>query len=172
MSRYITAFAIIWIAVVPISVKPTWAVGTLAIATGLFCFVGLLWRSLAATLTGCVLAVIALTLALWWSAASMSVFGAVAFGLALLFLLDSTHFAERFAGAQIDGSAWRAQLAWWIGRAALCFVVAILLTLIASAVDLVIPASGRPMIAAAGALVAILAALSAMLSQTERAHGK
>ena len=167
MRRYISAFAIIWIAVVPVSVMPTWLIVALAIATGLFCIAGLLWRSLGATLAGCVLAVLALALALWWSAASMSVFGAIAFGLAILVLLDTTDFARRFAGAQVIDFAWRSQIASWIGRGALCFVAGILLTLIASAVELVLPASGRAMIAAMGALVAILAALSALLSATE-----
>jgi len=167
MSRYIPAFAIIWITVVPVSIKPTWLVGALAMATELFCIVGLLWRSLSATLAGCVLAVTTLALALWWGAASMSVFGAIAFGLALLLLLDATDFARRFAGAQVDDFAWRSQIAWWIGRGALCFVAGILLTLVASVLELVLPASGRPMIAAAGALIAILAALSVALSGTE-----
>jgi len=167
MRRYISAFAILWIAVVPVSVMPTRLIVALAIATGLFCIAGLLWRSLGATLAGCVLAVLALALALWWGAASMSVFGAIAFGLAILVLLDATDFARRFAGAQVVDFAWRSQIASWIGRGALCFVAGILLTLIASAVELVLPASGRAMIAAMGALVAILAALSAMLSATE-----
>src|SRR5262249_41285023 len=101
MRRYISAFAILWIAVVPVSVMPTRLIVALAIATGLFCIAGLLWRSLGATLAGCVLAVLALALALWWGAASMSVFGAIAFGLAVLVLLDATDFARRFAGAQV-----------------------------------------------------------------------
>ena len=108
-----------------------------------------------------------MALALWWGAASMSVFGAIAFGLAVLVLLDATDFARRFAGAQVVDFAWRSQIASSIGRGALCFVAGILLTLIASAVELVLPASGRAMIAAMGALVAILAALSAMLSATD-----
>jgi hypothetical protein len=168
MRRYIPVFAIIWIAAVPLSVKPTWLIGALVAATGLFCFAGLLWRSLGATLTGCVLAVIALALALWWGAASMSVFGAVAFGLALLLLLDSTDINRRFAGAQFEPFAWRAQVAWWIGRGALCFVAGILFTLIASALELVLPTFGRAIIAAMGALAAILAALSVTLSATKR----
>ena len=172
MSRYIPAFAILWIVIVPVSVKATWPIGALAFASGLFCIIGLLWRSFGATLTGCVLAVIALALALWWGAASMSVFGAVAFGLVLLLLLDITDYTRRFAGAQVDAFAWRAQVAWWIGRGALCLVAGILFTLIASALALVLPTSGRAMIAAMGALVAILAALSAMLSATERASAK
>jgi hypothetical protein len=167
MRRYISAFAIIWIAVVPVSVMPTWLIVALAVATGLLCIAGLLWRSLGAALAGCVLAVLALALALWWGAASMSVFGAIAFGLAILALLDATDFARRFAGAQVVDLAWRSQIASWIGRGAVCFVAGILLTFIASAVELLLPASGRAMIAVMGALMAILAALSAMLSATE-----
>jgi hypothetical protein len=168
MNRYIPALAIVLIAVLPWWVKPTWVVAVLAIGTALFCSAGLLWRSLGVTLTGCVLAVVDLALALWWSAASMSVFGAVAFGLLLLLLLDSTEFANRFAGAEIDPSTWRAQVACWIARAAICFGAAVLLVVIASALTLVMPTSGRPVVAAAGGLVTFIVALWTVLSRKER----
>jgi hypothetical protein len=165
MNRCVSALATVFIVVLPLSIKPTWAVGVIAIAAGLFCVAGLLRRSLGATLTGCVLATVDLALALWWSAASMSVIAAVAFGLALLLLLDTTHFVNRFAGAEIDPSAWRAQVAWWIARAAICFGAAVLLVVIASALTLLMPASGRPIIGAAGAFAAVAAALWVVLSQ-------
>jgi hypothetical protein len=159
MKRCLPTLAIALVAALPFSIKPTWVVGAIAIGAGLFCLVGLLWRSLGTTLVGCVFAVIDLALALWWSASSMSVFGAVIFGLALLFLLDTAHFANRFAGADIDPSVWGAQAAWWIARAAILFGVAILLVVIAAALTSLMPIPGRPVIAAAGALAAFLAAL-------------
>jgi hypothetical protein len=169
MTRYLAALAILPITALPLWIKPAWVVGVLAIGTGLFCAAGLLGRRLAVTLAGCVLAATDLALALWWSAASLSAFSAAAFGLALLFLLDATHFARQFAGARIDRSAWRAQLAWWIARAAGCFAATLLLVAIAWSLALVMPTFGRPILAATGALAAVIAALWVALSRREGA---
>jgi len=168
MTRYIFAFAILFIAAVPVSIKPAWAVGALSVATGVSCLTGLVWRSLGAAVTGCGLAVIALALALWWSGTSMSVFGAVAFGLTLLLLLDSTHLISRFAGAAFDRPALRNQVAWWMARAAVFVGAAVLITVLASALRLFVPTSGRAILEAAGALAAIVAGLWSVLSRSER----
>jgi hypothetical protein len=114
------------------------------------------------------LAVIALALALWWSGTSMSVFGAVAFGLALLLLLDSTYLISRFAGSAFDRSALRNQVTWWMARAAVFVGAAILITVLASALRLFVPTSGRAILGAAGALAAIVAGLWLVLSRSER----
>jgi hypothetical protein len=169
MSRYISAFAILFIVALPCSIKPSWVVGVLAISASLFCLAGLLRRSLASTLTGCVLAAIDLALALWWSASSISAFAAVMFGLALSLLLDTTHFAHRFAGAEIDPPASRAHLAWWIARAAICFGAAVVLVVIAMALAMTMPTFGHPIIGVAGVLAAAVAALSVVFSQKEGA---
>jgi hypothetical protein len=160
MNGSLAGFAIFLIGVVPLSVKPAWAVGMIAIGTGVLCIAGLIRRSLSATVTGCVLATINLAVALWSSGGSLSVFGAIAFGLALLYLLESTHFAERFAGAEFDRSASRALMAWWITRAAICIAAEIMLELVASALTVLMPVFGRPLISAFGAFVAFVAALS------------
>jgi len=163
----LAALALFLIAAVPLSVKPTWAIAMVAIGAGVFCIAGLIWRSLSATLTGCVLVTINLSAALWSSGGSLSVFGAIAFGLALLHLLECTHFAERFAGAEIDRSAWHAQTAWWIRRAAICIAAGIALELVGSVLAVLMPIFGRPAIAALGALMAFVAALSVGVSRKE-----
>jgi hypothetical protein len=167
MNGSLAGLALLLIGVVPLSVKPAWAVGLIAIGAGVLCIAGLIYRSLSATVTGCVLATINLAVALWSSGGSLSVFGAIAFGLGLLCLLECTHFAERFAGAKIDHSAWRAQMAWWITRAVICIAAGIALELVASALAVVMPIFGRPAIAALGALMAFGAALSVGLSHKE-----
>src|SRR5262249_57250484 len=132
------------IAAVLVWVKPTWAIAMVAIGAGVFCIAGLIWRSLSATLTGCVLVTINLAAALWSSGGSLSVFGAIAFGLALLHLLECTHFAERFAGAEIDRSAWHAQTTWWIRRAAICIAAGVAPRPAGSLPFVVIPRFRRP----------------------------
>jgi hypothetical protein len=169
MNRYLPILAILPVAGLPLTVKPTWTVGAIGLVAGLVCLVGLLRRSPGATLAGGVLAVIDLALALWWSAASLGVFGAVTFGLALLLLLEGTHFANRFAGAEVDPTVWGSQVAWWIARAAACFGVAVVLVVIASALASFVPLFGRPVIAAAGALAAVVAATLAAQPEEERA---
>jgi hypothetical protein len=159
MSRYSSALAIPLIIGLPFWIKPTGIVGMIAIVAGLFCLAGVLLLSLASALIGCVFALIDLAIALWWTAPSISVFGAVAFGLALLFLLEIVHFASRFRGAEIDRSAWRAQMAWWIGRAAISVGAAVVVVLVASLLTWVLPSFGRPIFAGAGALAAFIAAM-------------
>jgi len=167
MTGILAAIAVLLIGVIPSWLKPSWVIAMLAVATGIFCIAGLLWRWLGGTLTGCVVAVINLALALWWSGSALNVLSAVTFGLAQLFLLETTHFAGRFAGAEVDRSVWRAQMAWWIMRTALCFLAAILLLLIASCLTLVMAPFGRPMISAVGALLAFAATIAVVLSLKE-----
>jgi hypothetical protein len=170
MNRYLPLLAILLVVGLPVSAKPTWAIGVIAIAAGLVCLAGLLRRSLGTMLTGCVLVVIDLALELSWSAESLSVYTSVAFGLALLLLLESTHFANRFAGAEVDPSVWGSQMAWWIARAATCFGAAVVLVVIGSALAAVVPLSGRPLIAAAGALAAFIAAMLTVQPEEGRAN--
>jgi hypothetical protein len=171
MSRYAAAPAILLIIGLPIWIKPFAVIGIVAFFTGLLCLAGVLRRSLHVTLIGCVLAVMALAVALWWSASPMSVFGAVAFGIALLFLLDTVHFAHQFQGAQVERPAWHSQAAWWLVRAAASCGAAVGLTLSASAIAPLLPSFGRPIIAAAGALSAFVAVLLASTAESRDVSG-
>jgi hypothetical protein len=170
MIRYVPALAVPAIIGLPLWVAPSWGIGAIAAVAGIFCAIGVLRLSLASIAIGGVLALIALALALWWSSSSVSVFGAVAFGLALLFLLDAVCFASRFAGAEIDPTVWRRQVAWWIGRAAVASAAAVILMVIASALALALPSFGRPIIAGAGALAAFAAAILKEASGKEEAR--
>jgi hypothetical protein len=164
MNRTVAALAMVLIGVVPFWINPTWVVAVFAIGASIFCAAGLLWRMLSATLVGCVFALINLAIALWLTGASLSVLSAVAFGVAQLLLLESTHFAAQFAAAEVDRAVSRGQMAWWISRSALCVAAAFFLVVLASALATVLPPYGRPIIAAVGALLAFAAALRMVLS--------
>jgi hypothetical protein len=170
MNRYVAGLVVPLIAGLPLCIKPISIVGVLATLAGVLCFTGLVQRSLSATLCGCVLAMMDLALALWWAGSSMSVLGAAAFGLALLILLDTVHFAGRFAGAEVDPPAWRAQLSWWIGRGAVSCGAAIVLTLLASVLAPALPSFGLPILAGVGALAALVAAVVAAPARAQEIH--
>jgi hypothetical protein len=108
---------------------------------------------------GGVVAMMVVSAGLWWSSSSLSVWSALAFGLALLLLLDTVEFSRRFAGAEVDSSALRLHVAWWIGRAMIVLAAGTILSAIASTVALVLPEFGRPIFAGAGALAAFAAGI-------------
>jgi hypothetical protein len=159
MIRFAPAFALPLLLGIPLCIEPSWGVSTIAAIAGACMIDGAARSSLASTTAGGTLALIALTLALWESAASLNVFGAVAFGLTLLFSAEGVHFGNRFARAGIDKSVWRRQIAWWLERAAIAVGAAIVLAALASFVAIAFPAFGRPILAGTGALAAFAAAL-------------
>jgi hypothetical protein len=153
------------VAVIPLLVGPplwlafTWETAAIAVVTSLVLLAGVLGLWLPAITAGAVLALIELALALHLSAASLGVFGATAYGLALLFLIDAADFLRRFEGATIDSSAWRGQIAWWIGRAAIAVAATVGLVIVAGGTAGLLPSAGRPLLAGLGALIAFAATL-------------
>jgi hypothetical protein len=170
MNRYVAGVTVPLIVGLPVWIKPVGIAAVVAILAGLICFTGLARRSLGVTLCGCVLAMMDLALALWWAGSSLSVLGAASFGLALLFLLDTVHFAGWFAGAEVDPAAWRSHLAWWIGRAAISCGAAIVLTLLALVLAAALPSFGRPILAGVGALAVFVAAVVATPARAQVTH--
>jgi hypothetical protein len=144
---------------VPLWINASAGVGACSGVAGFCLVLGVIRSSLATTTAGGALALSALTLAIWQSASSLSVFGAFGFGLALLLLVDGVHFVDRFGNARVDWSVWRQQVPWWIGRAAIALAAAIMLVLVSSALAIALPALGRPILAGIGALMAFGAAI-------------
>jgi hypothetical protein len=167
MITYLVAPPILLIVGIPLLIERTWGTGVLGIIAMLLCIAAVLGRWLGGALAGGVVALVNLTLALWTSGASIGVFGAVAFGLALLAIVETVDFAARAAGADVDPKVWRSQIAWWIGRAGLCFGVCLVLVVIAEALMPLLSIMGRSAIAAAGALASFLAALLAATDRRE-----
>jgi hypothetical protein len=107
-------------------------------------------------------------IAIWSENHGVDVIGAAIFGLALLFVLDVSEFARRFDGAQIANDVMRAQIKYWLGRAALIAGAIALLTVGGSAVAAIVPGVGRAVIAGLGAVIAFAGALYGGIARSPR----
>ena len=159
MMRYTVAIPIVVLVAVPLWTAPAWPVLFFGAIFGLLCTAGALVRWLPLVTAGSSLAVMDYALALWLSGGGVNVVGATAFGLALVLLLDMTEFAGRFRTARLAATLLRAQVAFWLGRAAVAIAAVVLLTLSAAMFAPAIPLIGRPIIAGFGAAIAFGAAL-------------
>lgn len=162
MVRVSGLIAALLIAAVPCLVLPNWYVleaGGLAAAV---CAGGLLWPSLGLATVGAVLAALVLAVTLLVAAAAHAVVPAVLMGVALLTLLDATHFQLRFAGAAIGAGVVRAHLG-WLGIA--CLISVLVAWVLAVSVELValgLEMAWRPAVAAGGGILLMLAVLRAL----------
>lgn len=135
-------------------IKPVAAVGMLGL---LLAAVGIsgLWRW-PVTAAACVF-LIDYAGALWVARASVSVGSAVAFGLALLLLLESVELARALRRASVDTRVIRSQLTAWSGFAVATFAGILLGLSLAGSLVASIPFAAAPFIAGAAALGVVLA---------------
>jgi hypothetical protein len=160
MRRLAALFAIPVLAGLPLWIAPSWMVGVLAAAGAAFCLAGARRASLQAATTGGVLTLIALTLAVRNAAAAPHVLVMLAYGLALLLLVDSVQFCSRFGGpAEIARGWWRRHLTWWGARAAICLAAGIVIAGLAPLMAMAVPPFTGAFLAGAGVLMAFAAAL-------------
>jgi hypothetical protein len=154
-------------AIIPITVMvgiPLWTAWSLPVViigvlAGCFCGIGVLRLWLPSITAGGLLALIDYALATALAAGAVDIMGAAAFGLALLFLIDLTEFARRFRGAEITTGVCRAQIAFWLGQAAVTIAAIGLLIMGAVVFAHLIPLLGRPVVAGLGAAIAFAAAM-------------
>jgi hypothetical protein len=139
------------------------AIGALAV---LPCVIGVLLRSLALVITGALFAVAGYAVALWSANAGFDAIGGAIFGLALLFCLDISEFAQRFHGARVATEVIQAQTAYWLARAAIIALTIALLVLSGSVLGLLVPGSSRAAIAGLGSVIAFGGALYAVMRRT------
>ena len=95
--------------------------------------------------------------ALWVARAPVSVGSAVAFGLALLLLLESVELARALRGASVDARVMRSQLTAWSGFAVATLAVTLFGLSLAGGLAASIPFAAAPFIAGAAALGVVLA---------------
>ena len=152
---------------VPIWTGPYWPVIAIAGAGFLLCALGVGLNVLAPITAGAVFALIGYTAALWLGGEGVDVVGATVFGLALLLLLDLSEFAQRFRGAEIATDVFRGQIVYWLGRAVATIAAVTLLMACALLLSLLLPSSGRSVIAGLGAVIAFAAALTAGIIRTD-----
>ena len=164
--RSLAAFLILVLTGLPLIVLPSSglvaAVGALAMALS---FAGLLALWIPALTAGAALALAEYALALWLAGGPPDLLPAIAFGVELLLLLEAADFARRFRGVAVSPSVIRSHARSWSGIAGVAAGSALVLGAGASALA---PLLGHPIAAAAGALVAFLAAVGALRLGRER----
>lgn len=102
-------------------------------------------------------------MALWLADAPVSVGGAVAFGLALLLLLEAMELARCMRHATVDAGVARSQIAQWIGFSLAALLMTSLAMPVAATLAGLVPFAAAPVVAAAAALGAVLALAATVL---------
>ena len=167
MSRWWAILPILVIAAVPISTAFSASVIAIEALACLFCAIAIYRPILGLVTAGCGLAIFGYAVALWLADQGTDVVGAGVFGLALLFLFDLSEFARRFRGADIADAVVRGQIGYWLGRAAIIAAGIAVLTLGGSALALLVPGEGRPVIVGLGAIIAFAGALRSGIARTD-----
>ncbi|WP_395708708.1 hypothetical protein [Reyranella sp.] len=160
MRRLVPGLAIPVLVGVPLWMGNSWAVELATAASGVLCLVAVLRASLALATSGAALALLALALARPEASSPASVFLLVAFGSALLLLLDGTHLYDRFDGAEVARALWRRHIALWVARWAISLGIALVIAVVAPLIALALPHLWPPFVAGLGILVAFAAAVA------------
>jgi hypothetical protein len=166
MNRIWAGLPIAMLVAVPLWTESSVLVFAIEALAVLSCAVGVLLRSLALVTTGAVFATAGYAVALWSANAGFDAISGSIFGLAMLFLLDLSEFGRRFHGAQVANDVVRAQTAYWLRRAAIIVLTVALLVLSGSVLGLLVPASGRAVIAGLGTVIAFGGALYPAMRRT------
>ena len=109
-------------------------------------------------------------IALWVTAAPVSVLGAAGFGLAQLGLLQSADLGRCVRAATVGEGVLRSQIVRWVGFAALTVASTMLGLAVAGPVGAALPAVAAPMVAAVGALGVVIALAVAAAHAGRRAR--
>ena len=161
MVRLSGIIALLLIACVPCLVLPERHVLGAGVVAAAVCAGGLLLPSLGLATAGAVLAVLVFAVALLAASAANTVMAAMLLGVALLVLLDATHFQQRFGQSAISPGVVRAHLG-QLGATVMLSVLAVgVLAVVSDAFWLGLDAALRPAVAAAGGILVVLAILRA-----------
>jgi len=161
MVRLSGIVAVLLIAGVPCLVLPERHVLGAGIAAAAICAGGLLLPSLGLATAGAVLAVLVFAVALLVASAANAVMPALLMGIAVLVLLDATHFHQRFGRSAIAPGVVHAHLG-QLGITVLISVPAVgVLAVVSDVFWLGLYAALRPAVAAVGGILVVLAILRA-----------
>jgi hypothetical protein len=160
MTRAIALVPIVVLAGLPVLTRPSSGQAAVALGAATLCAAGILarWRPLVTA--GGSLTLIQYTVALTGRRASLA--SAVVLGVSLVLVLDVSEFAGRFHGAAQGVTVLARQARHWIASALLGALAAGALTLIAALVRFGGPPALRPLLAAIGALAALLGVAGAV----------
>jgi len=157
MMRLPAAACALVLGAIPLGVAPIRPVAAGAGLGVLLAAVGLAgyWRW--PVLAGAGVLLLDYTAALWVSHAPLGIAGALAFGLALLLLLESVELGRGVRGARVEGRLARAQAGAWSGFAGAALGAAVLGFAVSGGLAASIPFAAAPFVAALAALGAVFA---------------
>jgi hypothetical protein len=161
MNRWWTALPLAVIAAVPVWTAASAPVVAIGATACVLCALGICVARSAPITAGCVIAIIDYAAALRTAGAAVDVVGSALFGIALLFLLDLSEFTRRFHGAEIATDVIRAQIAYWLGRAAVIAGAVAALTVVGFVLSVWVPSAGRTVVTGLGTILAFAGALMA-----------
>ena len=155
--------ALLLIAGAPCLVLPERQVLCAGVVAAAICAGGLLLPSLGLATAGAVLAVLVFSVALLVASAANAVMAAMLMGIAVLMLLDATHFLQQFNRSAIT----RGVMCTHLGQLGVTILVSVLavgmLAVVSDAFWLGLDAALRPAVAAAGGILVVLAILRATI---------
>ena len=153
--------ACIFLAVLPAAVHLEPHVLVAGSIAALICTGGLLIPSLGLALTGAVGSILVFSTTLLIAPSDNGIVQAIFLGIALFALLDATHYRLRFRGKSIDAPVVRWHLLNLAASTAVSLGVAMLFLILAIILSVQLDLSIRPLVAAAGAVLTMAAALGA-----------
>ncbi len=158
MIRVIAAGAILLMAAIPMSIKPSHGIAALALLGAVLSGLGFAIRQLRIVLAGALAALVALAISLSMTGGPAFPVRGLAFGLAVVAALDATGFELRRSGAVADSAVVRAQTMFWLLRGLLAVICAIGLLALGNVLATVLPLWLAPIVLATGGLMAFVAA--------------
>ena len=162
MVKTIGLLACLLIAGLPVAVQPDVHLLAAGATAALICVAGLLLPSVALSITGGIAALLVFSTALLMARGANASIEALLMGIALLAVLDTAHDRQRFRRAAVDRSVTRAHLANLALSATISFGVAALLAAVAAVLAIRLDASVRPVAAAGGGILVMVAILRAV----------
>lgn len=162
MSAAAAHIAALLLAAIPLWTHPSALVGVLAAASAALLLFGFRRPSLLAASGGGLLACAAYALALWSAAAPAGIVEPLAFGASLLLALRHADFARSFRGADLPSAVAREALQRWVAATSLATASVLFLIGALSLIADGAPAIWRPVLAGAGAFLALAAAVAVL----------
>ncbi len=166
--RPLAAVLALVLVALPLLVHASELVAEVTAVAALLCAAGILTLSIPVLTAGSALALIGYAVAVRLSAGPPNLPTALAFGIALVLLLEVVDFTGRFRGAVVAPSVFVAQARFWLKLSGAAAAAGIVLAAGAMAVAWVAPLSAHPagpMVGALGALAAVVGTLGLRLKR-------
>lgn len=162
MIRWLAALLTLVLAGLPVLVLPSRLIVGLGAVAAALCVTGLLGRSVSFVTAGAACALVQYALALWLSAAPVSLVSSAALGVALVLLLAVVDFLRRVHGVAVVPAVMRGQIRYWVGIGGVGAAVIVVVALVGRALPLGVPAAGAAALATAGALGTFIGVVRAL----------